>query len=432
MFGIGLGLMGARCTLRQFRIIPVSADEFYIVTRSSWGTALAHRIRRGVGGSAGSDVGTPWGVWRRAGTRELESFANDPASPLFTFSDDTGSFDYAMQEGVGSFRFGGSYHGGETNNTGGLIINGAAGDHTIAQTASSIAITRTSTIDYGGGRTMAVTYSLTFNRDGTLTEASTYNSSAAFASGQMAHMEIGQALFTRARAGTTMYDVSDAATSDVTLTGAPGDVTLFSPSTGHAIRCQSDAPTVLGANYNSTYISRTAAVRSKLYYRRSSTAGGPLGSYSVARTITFSKPGVATLDADFAENITGWTQTSTNVAAWTASNGGAMRQTRDATNETRYTSAAINCEIGQTYQVQYGYVLGGGAVTHAGGYVVVGLSASGSTAGALLNNLVNSAADRRMTFVATQAQHWLTLRQGGGTVGETIDWQFVTVTKVRH
>lgn len=427
MVGLGLRLGLGRRGLGPMRLVPVSADEFYIVGPAPWGGALAHRIRRNLGGSGAQDVGSPWQIWRRTGTRELATIAGDPASPAFTISDDIGAFDYAMQEGTGSFRFGGSFHGGETVNTGGVFADGAVINPTVARRAGRFELRHTSTINYGGGRTMAVTYNLTFNPNGTLTESGAFNSSAAFASGQFPHMEIGQALFSRAEANGAMSDVS--VTGDTALATA-GDVTLYSPTTGHSIRTQSDAPAVLGASYNSTFVTRMSSpARSKLYYRRNSTAGGSLGSYSVSRTTSFAKAAPAILDADFATDLTGWTNVGSLSAVWNAANGGVARMTRSATVETRLL-APITCVIGATYEVNFDYTLGGGATTHAGGRIYVSNASNGTTTGALLNGLVNSYANRKATFVATQASHWFVLRQEAGTANEIIDWRFVTIRRI--
>lgn len=292
MLDLGLSLTSPAILVRNrgikpVRIVPAGADMFYVVTTSSWGTALAHRFQRNMGGASSTDIGAPWQPWRRTGTYELATVASDPTSPAFAFGEDIGAFDYTMLRGT-IFISGGSYHGGETITTESLFLDTLAVSPAVAGTGAACRLERASLITWGDATTASIVYSLDIAANGVLLENISMTSASAAAAETYLGMEIASSAFTRGSfGGGAEVDIS--AAGDY-AGGTAGTVRLRAPATGHTIESVSNAPGMAG--YTATFIrtgSAATSFRKKIYYRKGSTSGTALGTKTAQRTITFGK-----------------------------------------------------------------------------------------------------------------------------------------------
>ncbi|ADM09430.1 hypothetical protein PB2503_06822 [Parvularcula bermudensis HTCC2503] len=276
------------------RLIPVSETEFWWASPAPWRGdkpgAFAIRFERDAGGADPIDIGPPYEPWRRTGEFEFASidFVPNEDEPVFTFSNDLGAQDYALQIN-GSYVFGGSYHGGESIETETVRVDGEAVDPTLAHYGASLEIDRRSTVEYGPDQLLGVNFALTVSQGAFLSEATDFTSTEAFASGIFPHMEIASADFTQA----LLYDGKEVTIVDVAEPGrhdlsTQADVTLRDPQKGYVIRTVSSAPIGVLDDYKTTYVQRNAT-RSKLYFQLNSTAGEELGHFSVSRNTVFGK-----------------------------------------------------------------------------------------------------------------------------------------------
>ncbi|MEJ2036635.1 MAG: hypothetical protein P8X69_11510, partial [Maritimibacter sp.] len=139
-----LDRMLAQGSSRQ-RLVPDGAQAFYIMAQTDDGRVLAHRFVRNVGGTDATNAGPPYEPWRYVGTRELASMDAAPTAPIFTYSDDTGAQDYALQF-TDSLQFGGSYHGGERLLAQSVTVDGIPVDPAVAESGRQIAVRRRSIV----------------------------------------------------------------------------------------------------------------------------------------------------------------------------------------------------------------------------------------------------------------------------------------------
>jgi hypothetical protein len=437
----GVGKMGARggfghagavlgAASNRLKLVNPSTDLIYVTQPQSFG-AIATRMQRNLGDVAGTSVGPPYQVYRDTGDFEILTAESDPASPVSTFSDDTGAQDYAMQESS-TLLAGGSFHGGETVISEVWTVNGAVVDPSTGPFHGTvIKLTRTSLVTYTAGKTMNVTYTIIFNPSGTVTDTTVLTSTAAFAGTQAVPMKIASTAFTQAYANSTWYDTSVA--QDHAL-GTANDVTLRDPSTGRTMRVVTDAPQQSG--YSNTMV-RVDVNRAKLYFWFASTAGAALGTRTVSRTITYGKDSLAVYVEDFngASKPAAWTvnlTSGTNQPAW---GGGKMTWTRTATgtDDTRLARPIpFTHVVGATYRVTSLDFAITGASPSAG--VTFGLfnTGTGSTSSPLAG--VTFQAINLFTFpftyVATQATHYVLFRQQGGTAGQTCAIDKILIEKV--
>jgi hypothetical protein len=426
-FGSGGGLGGAS---NRLKLSNPSTDLIYVTQPQSFG-ALATRMQRNLGDVVGTSVGPPYQVYRDTADFELLTTASDPASPVSTFSSDTGAQDYAMQESS-TLLAGGSFHGGETVVSEIWTVNGQVVDPTTGPfNGRTIKLTRTSLVTYTAGKTMNVTYTITFNSDGSIADTVVLTSTAAFASTQAVPMKIASTAFTQAYTGGVWYDTSVAQDH---LLGTANDVTLRDPTTGRTMRVVTDAPQQSG--YSSTFV-RVDVNRAKLYFMFASTAGAALGTRTVNRTITYGKDSLAIYVEDFNGSSTpaAWTinlTSGTNAPAWS---GGKATWTRTATgtDDTRMVRAIpFTHVVGATYRVTTLDFAITGASPSAG--VTFGLfnTGTGSTASPLAGvtfqgiNLFTFP----FTYVATQATHYVLFRQQGGTAAQTCAIDKILIEKV--
>jgi hypothetical protein len=425
----GIPLGGAS---NRLKLANPSTDLIYVTQPQSFG-ATAVRMQKNIGDVAvtNGSVGPPNEVYRATADYELLTPESDPTSPVSTFSSDTGAQDYAMQEST-TLLAGGSYHGGETVISEVWTINGVVVDPANGPFHGNvIKLTRTSLVTYIIGKTMSVTYEITFNPSGTVTDTIVMSSTAAFAGTQAVPMKIASTAFTQAYANGTWFDTSVA--QDHAL-GTANDVTLRDPTTGRTMRVVTDAPQQSG--YSSTFV-RVDVNRAKLYFMFASTAGAALGTRTVNRTISYGKDSLSVYVEDFngASKPAAWTvnlTSGTNQPVWS---GGKMTWTRTATgtDDTRIVrTIPFTHEVGATYRVTSLDFAIVGASPSAG--VTFGLfnTGTGSTSSPLAGvtfqgiNLFTFP----LTYVATQATHYVLFRQQGGTAAQTCAIDKILIEKV--
>lgn len=407
-----------------------STDLIYVSMPETFG-AVAVRAQRNLGDIAGTSIGPPWQPYRLTGDFQLATVESDPASPVGTFSSDTGAQDYAMQESSTNLA-GGSFHGGETVISEVWTVNGIIVDPTLGPFhGRQIKLTRTSLVTYTAGKTMNVSYTITFNSDGSISDTSVLTSTAAFASTQDVPMKIGSTAFTQAYANSTWFDTSVA--QDHAL-GTANDVILRDPTSGRTMHVVTDAPQQSG--YSSTFV-RVDVNRAKLYFAFASTAGGALGTRTVNRAIVYGNDGGG---PPYVEDFNGvvtpaaWTinkVSGNNAPVWA---GGSATWTRTATgsDDTRMVRAIpFTHVVGATYRITVTYSIGG-ASPSAG--VTFGLfnTGTGSTSSPLAGvtfqgiNLFTFP----FTYVATQATQYVLFRQQGGTAGQTCAIDKILIEKL--
>lgn len=287
MFQTGLDLLrpAARPPASAMRMVASGGDTLYVKLPTRWGTALAIRFQRNLGGAGAFDLGSPWPVWRRTGAFEIASVTADPATPLFTYASDPGSFDYAFTESS-SAKWGGSYHGGETILSETWRADSMAFDPTVGEKlAGRFQLTRTSTITWAAGKTMDVSYTLSIESDGSLVETASFSSTAAFSSASHVGMEILARHFDELRLASGVTDVETIANYDLAA-GDEQDVTFRSLSTGHTVRTRGNIADMPG--YLKTYVA-SQSTRFKHYPQLASTVGGPFGTRGYQRRVTYGK-----------------------------------------------------------------------------------------------------------------------------------------------
>lgn len=285
--GIGLSVsdhITRAWLIPQANLLPIDANQFWVRAPSGWGTAVAYRFERNLGTTVTS-IGSPWAPWRRTGEVEIATIESDPASPLFVYSDEDGAQDYAVQRGT-IFIYGGSFHGGESIVSQSLLGDGKSLNPTVPARFSAFRLERSTLITWSDATTMSVDHSVEIEPGGVVTESTSFASASAFAT-QYLQMEMPQALFSEIIVDGVTTTTTTGAEYTLTSGGSPaGDFTFRSPTTGHTVRVQSNAPAVAG--YQRTWVSR-AGVGNKLYMQKASTSGAAFGSRSCGRTITFGK-----------------------------------------------------------------------------------------------------------------------------------------------
>lgn len=119
-------------------------------------------------------------------------------------------------------------------------------------------------------------------------------------------------------------------------------------------------------------------------------------------------------------------------AGWTTIFGtatvvsGRMRLTRVDGSTGARTSAPISCIPGRTYRLLVDRSVAGGT-TSAGAVIATTFN---STNGNALSNYGTSSGVLEITFVATQANHWVILDAGSGTAGQYSEFDSVSVREV--
>lgn len=119
-------------------------------------------------------------------------------------------------------------------------------------------------------------------------------------------------------------------------------------------------------------------------------------------------------------------------AGWTTIFGaatvvsGRMRLTRVDGSTGARTSAPISCIPGRTYRLSVDRSVAGGT-TSAGAVIATTFN---STNGNALSNYGTSSGVLEITFVATQANHWVILDAGSGTAGQYSEFDSVSVREV--
>lgn len=289
MLDLGISQAGvsilSNSSRRKIRRMFTAGDNLAYVVMPLGATALAIRFQREIGGAGGTDIGAPWAPWRRTGVFEIADMNSDPASPLFVYGSDVGAFDYALTENT-TFKFGGSYHGGESVVSEQWYVDGDPFTPSTPVTAgSTFTLMRTTMITWAAGKTLSVTYRLDITGNGTITESAILTSAAAFTAASYIGMDIFARQFDEVRLSSAIVDVETIGNYDLAI-GDSRDLTYRSLSTGHTIRIQSDIPDVAG--YLKTFVA-SQSTRIKHYPELASTAGAAFGTRSYSRTITFGK-----------------------------------------------------------------------------------------------------------------------------------------------
>jgi hypothetical protein len=440
----GLGGGGSVALLGQ-RIVPDTSNSFYVMASTPRGVALAYHFIRNAGGSSGTDVGTPWQPWRLSGVFEFSGIGRNPLTdtPLYTWVDDTGAQNYAVQLGA---KFAGSYHGGETTSAQTVKLDGVNADPTLASAiGKSVAIAHTSTVT-DGTNSYTVDFSLTVNTDGSVT--STMNSiasAATFGKWYVGMVIAAQAYdeawvnFSGALTG-TQYKVPVSVGTQTygrTYLAAADTVKMRKSSDGRIIRVVSNAPSISG--YRRTSIVRdTGLNRSKLYYEFT---GGVPGTKTGITWTNYYETGAAgattfasnlLTNGDFASNITGWT-TNQNPGgvAW---NAGKLRQTRSAETRTiqgasvtinvPYLMAGEDTFTGASYldpgSLAFSNNSNGSLSSPVADYGTVPFDQNGYNA----HIVVPTATATRYVMMQFPAQ------SGGSSVSDTADWDNMSLIQI--
>lgn len=147
-----------------FRIVPVSANEAFVVAPHPTFGAVAYRWLNGNGGdntTPALSIGAPFGGWRIAGWSKMAD-VQDPISSRSIIQEGTGAAQYAIQLGDGVSLFGGTYHGGLQN----FVQN--LPDLTVAAMLPAFVAKHTTTITWAGGRTATIDETVRITADGAL------------------------------------------------------------------------------------------------------------------------------------------------------------------------------------------------------------------------------------------------------------------------
>jgi hypothetical protein len=367
--GLGLGLTPAKAAPSgpAVRVVPDTANSFYVMGRSARGTAFAYHFIRNVGGNSATDQGGSWPNWRYVGNAEFASMSAAPASdaPLRAFSNDTGAQDYAFVLPTSAAKFSGSYHGVGASgslNAETLKIDGVNFDPTSSTaTGSQIVMTHGVTISDGTSTVTVAGFTVTIDATGINFNSGTISSTAVLATAYVG-MSIATGAFDEATftlvSGDVEYKVpvsTGTKTYGRTFLQKANMVSLRKTSDGLTVRLATNAPTV--SNYRRTSMVRDGVInRTKIYCDVGNSAGafGSVSGIAWSQAYELGAAGFSTLAANLITNgafnadITGWT-TNQNPSGVAWNTGGFLRMTRGASGTDTRTIQAVTTVVGAVY-----------------------------------------------------------------------------------
>lgn len=395
MLGLGLGLSLAfrpassgPAPVGRLRIVPNGATSAFVIAPHAMG-AIAYELTLGNGGDEStppSSIGAPFGGWRWTGTRHLAAVTDDPTVPIYAVHQDIGSVDAAMQANFGASLFGGHYHGGI------VIVWSGVPDLTTERYVSSFSFGYIATITWPTGETADVVYQLAIQADGNMAGSMTYDSEAVFTRAFLSMM-IGNA-FTHfsTDGGATWTDARGA--GNYPLGSAPG-VIMRQGDTGYEIEVQTAGQDLLTGVTNEIV---NNGGRLKHYVRKTS-AGGPLGSVSLDRTIAFRKtepdpPPENLFHWNGAVDGETWLEVPVSAAVYLDGAGNCVleRGTHTAVAYHRAIWEMAGLEPETTYRLPISATTEGS--DSAGCWIDIILSSNGSTTGARASDFLKDAMDR--------------------------------------
>ncbi|HEV2155443.1 hypothetical protein [Bradyrhizobium sp.] len=346
------------------RVVPDTANSFYVMARNVRGTAFAYHFIRNTGGNSATDQGGSWPNWRYVGCAEFASVLSVPTgAPIRTFSNDTGAQDYAFVLPTSSGKFSGSYHGiGSGSLTAeALTIDGQAFDPTSSvASGNQIVLTHSVSITDGSSTVTVTGFTVTINAAGIFFDSGTVSSSAVLAT---AYIGMGiatgtydEGTFTLASGGTeykTPISVGTTTYGRVYLQKA-NMVSLRRTADGVTMRFTTNAPNQ--ANYRRTSVVRDTTIgRSKFYFDMgNASAFGSVSGISWSQTFELGATGATSFAANmitngtFPANISGWT-TNQNPSGVVWNAGGFLRMTRGASGTDTRTIQGVTTVIGAPY-----------------------------------------------------------------------------------
>lgn len=429
------GSIGGASGDRRQRTVRESANSFYVVAKNRFGTAWAHHFTRNSGGSDSTDTGGSWPIWRYVGTKELAAYGDNPvsATPLFTYSDDTGAQDYAIAAPSGQFL--GSYHGGDVISRQVMTMDGQAVDPSLADVEGRQFTIEHISAPVNSGNSYSIELRVTVQaKDGNL----------AFAVPQLSS---SITTFTKPFIGMVIGSGPDWDELHVQLYGGSATIpvpvpvgTTWTANAWHAAMRQSGTGRVIRVKGNHPqhgFFRRTrtvrAAARTKFYFELTGSVALS-GRYNMAWTVEFEKGGTTGVQAslpanlvangDFTTDLTGWTTTHTATGGSVAQSGGKARFTRGTANDSRIVQAVAGLTVGGVY------LLNGEETTSAGAQGQMGLTsaANGSTSSptpAYAPDSDDANGYNARLMLATLTTHYVMLKQDAGTSGQTTDFDNV-------
>lgn len=260
------------------RIVPNGPTNAFVMAPHAMG-AIAYELIFGNGANQSTppaSIGSPFGGWRWCGTHILDHITDDPTSPLDTIHSDIGSVDSAMQANFGSNLFGGHYHGGIN------LTTSFVPDLTTERYINSFSFGYNGIITWPTSEQANVEYRCHILPDGNLKSSMKYTSTAVFTRAFLS-MVIANNFSHYSTDGVTWTDAIAQGTYPL---GSSTGVILRQGSTGYQIEVQTQGQELLTGVTNE--IVNNDGTRLKHYTRKTS-AGGPLGTISLGRTITFTK-----------------------------------------------------------------------------------------------------------------------------------------------
>ncbi|WP_342359363.1 hypothetical protein [Terrarubrum flagellatum] len=413
----GLARFGVRASVAVQRLVPSSANEFFVVAPVIGGAMVYRFIRNNNGDSStpAASVGAPFQAWRLGGAGWLNNAAGNPASPDFWFSYDVGSQDVAFNYGG---IYAGSYHGGEATSANLVLANGASIDPTQAQTGTCFSIQHSSTITWSAGNTASIaSYSLTVNPDGSLSETTPFSSSLSFTDAFVSMLIAGDG----SANGYTEADLNAEGWTIPLQTGRAillqhDDVTIRNPVNGRFIRAVANAKAQSG--YSRAQFTNTAT-RSKLYHRFTGVVAP-----TITRTISF---GVGPTGARFSKtNLLSNGDFSSGIANWSVYGGSAysfasgnLRLTRQTGQDNRIYQG-FSTTVGATYLSVTNTLAD---ATTSGAAFAASSAANGSvnTPPAAFNQSMVAGVNMQL-WLATQTTHYHMCLQGAGAAGAQADY----------
>lgn len=422
----GLSRFGVSPRIARQRLVPASANAFFVVA-PVMGGALAYRfVRDNLGDptTPAQSLGGDSHLWRLAGVGWMKNATGDPAAPDFRFSLDIGSQDYAF-----SFAgtYGGSYHGGEVASTNLVLANGVAVSPSVPSQATSFALQHSSVITWSAGNTAAVAnYTLTINPDGTLSETLPISSGLNFTETLLGMLIAGDG------AANGWSEVTLNA-EGLTLPLLPGrailqghdDITIRNPANGAFIRSVSTTKSQPG--YSRTEF-RNTDTRSKLYHRFVGTLGGVMATRTISFGFgpagpAFDKPNLLS-NPGFAGGLSGWTVYAGSSQAVVS---GKLRLTRQAAQESRIYQGFAT-EPGASY---LSVTRASADTATTGGFHAAGSNANGSklTPPPAFEQPAVELYNVQL-WKASQTTHFHMLGQYAGTAGQQIDYDACAVYRL--
>lgn len=370
----------------HLRIVPNGSASAYIITPHAMG-AIAYELTLGNGADEStppSSIGAPFGGWRWTGTHHLAAVTDDPTAPIATMHQDIGSVDSAMQANFGASLFGGHYHGGI------VLASSDMPDLTTERYVSSFSFGYAATITWPTGETADVVYTLSIGADGNLAGSMTYDSEAVFTRAFLSMM-IGNAFTHYSADGETWTDARGAGSYPL---GSAAGVIMRQGDSGYEIEVQTVGQDALTGVTNEIV---NNGGRLKHYVRKTS-AGGPLGAISLARTIAFRKtepdpPPENLFHWVGAEDGETWLEVPASAAVYLdAGNCVLERGTHTGVAYHRAIWEMAGLEPETAYRLPISATAEGS--DSAGCWIDIILSSNGSTTGARASDFLKDAIDR--------------------------------------